>query len=139
MIIGIGVDIIEIERIKQVVDKTNGFLKRVFTSDEVKYFEQRKNNPEVIAGNFAAKEAVVKAMGTGINGFEWTDVEILRDSLGKPYVLLYNEASKILANNCVIHVSISHCKEYAVANSVIESWDGIETFENVDIALKEQE
>ncbi len=139
MIIGIGVDIIEIERIKQAVEKTEGFLSRVFTASEIEFFSQRRNNPQVIAGNFAAKEAVVKALGTGLRGFEWTDIEVLRDALGKPYVLLYNSASTILANDCVIHISISHCKEYAVANAVIEAWDGIDSFENVDVRCAEKE
>jgi len=137
MIIGIGVDIIEIERIKQAIEKTDSFVKRVFTNDEINLFEQRKWNCEVVAGNFAAKEAVVKALSVGLRGFEWIDVEVLRDSLGKPYVLLYNNAKKILGENCVIHVSISHCKEYAVANAVIESWDGIEYLENMGAEYEE--
>lgn len=129
MILGIGVDIIEIQRVKEALERTENFVERVFTKDEIKFFESRKMNPEVVAGNFAAKEAVVKALSTGFKGFEWKDVEVLRDSLGKPYVLLYNQAKKLLTDNCIVHVSISHCKEYAVANAVLESWDGMNVLE----------
>ncbi len=75
---------------------------------------------ESIAGNFAGKEAVVKALGTGLRGFQWTDIEILRDELGKPVVYLHGGAKKV-ANDLGISqvmMSISHCKTYAVANSV---------------------
>lgn len=120
MVKGIGVDIIEIERIKKAVEKSDRFVERLFTENEIEYFKSKNMKPESIAGNFAAKEAIVKAMGTGIRGFKWTDIEVLRDELGKPVVLLHNEARNVANQYGIsqIMLSISHCKEYAVANSV---------------------
>lgn len=128
MIIGIGTDIIEIDRIKLKLDKNENFIKKLFTEEEIRYFNKRKLNPEVIAGNFAAKEAVSKALGTGIRGFSFKDIEILRDKLGKPIVTLHNEAKKIANeicsefNNYKIHISISHSKENAIAYSIVECY-----------------
>ena len=69
MIIGIGTDIIEINRIRKAVDKTNGFVEKVFTNKEIEMFKEKNMRYEVIAGNFAAKEAISKSFGTGIRGF----------------------------------------------------------------------
>ncbi|SHH48368.1 holo-ACP synthase [Tepidibacter thalassicus] len=120
-ILGIGVDIIEIDRIKNAVNRNNRFLDRVFTEKEIEYFESKNFKIETIAGNFAAKEAVSKAFGTGIRNFKLTDIEILRDNLGKPHVKLYNNLYKLSKklNVVEIMISISHCREYAVANSLI--------------------
>ena len=79
MIIGIGTDIIEIERIEIAVKRTKGFINKLFTENEINIFESRGFKSEVIAGNFAAKEAVSKALGTGFRGFGVKDIEILRD------------------------------------------------------------
>lgn len=89
MIIGIGVDIIEIERVRQAIQNNKNFLSKLFTERELDYFINRNMNSEVIAGNFAAKEAVSKALGTGIRGFSFKDIEILRNELGKPEVILH--------------------------------------------------
>ena len=104
-ILGIGVDIIEIYRIKEILDKNPRFLEKVFTSK---------------AGNFVAKEAISKSIGTGIRKFNLRDIEVLRDELGKPTVKTYNNLKQICINYNVleIKVSISHCKDYAVANSI---------------------
>lgn len=122
MIIGIGVDIIEIDRIKSAVERNGRFLEKYFSKKEREYFSKRKNRYEVIAGNFAAKEAFSKAAGTGIRHFALQDVEILRDSLGKPYIELHRQALEMLQKigTKSLHVSISHCKAYAVANVVLE-------------------
>lgn len=137
MILGIGIDIIEIDRIEKAVLQTEGFLKRVFTENEIKYFETRKMRFEVIAGNFAAKEAVAKALSVGFRYCDWKDIEVLRDSLGKPYAVLHNNAKNLMAEGCIIHVSISHCHTYAVANAVIESWDSFSGIEAVDTVSHE--
>ena len=79
MIIGIGTDIIEIERIETAVKRTKNFMNKMFTENEIKIFESRGFRSEVIAGNFAAKEAVSKAVGTGFRDFGVKDIEILRD------------------------------------------------------------
>lgn len=119
-ILDIGIDIIEIERIENAVNKNNKFLNRNFTDLEIKYFKSKNFRPETIAGNFAAKEAISKSIGTGIRGFDFRDIEILRDELGKPIVKMYNNFEKICIDYNVkeIKVSISHCKEYAVANAI---------------------
>lgn len=122
MIAGIGTDIIEIERIKQAVTQNPKFISRNFTIKEQDYFNTRKNSYETIAGNFAAKEAVSKALGTGFREFELTDIEITRNTLGAPIVSLYGRAKQIASEKNIknILVSISHCKEYAVAYCVSE-------------------
>lgn len=119
-ILDIGIDIIEIERIKNAVNKNNKFLDRNFTKAEIEYFKSKNFRYESIAGNFAAKEAISKSLGTGIRGFALRDIEILRDELGKPIVKTYNNLEKMCIDYNVkeIKVSISHCKEYAVANAI---------------------
>ena len=126
MIIGIGVDIIEIERVRQAIQNNKNFLSKLFTEREIDYFISRNMKSEVIAGNFAAKEAVSKALGTGIRGFSFKDIEILRNELGKPEVILHNGANlignKLVGNNnsLRVHLSISHNNSSAIAYSVLE-------------------
>lgn len=124
-ILGIGVDIIEIDRIEKVLDRTPRFLDRNFTEKEIEYFKQNNFRYESIAGNFAAKEAISKAIGTGVRGFRLRDIEILRDDLGKPFVNTYNNLNEICIKYSVkeIKVSISHSENYAVANSIVITED----------------
>lgn len=120
MIRGIGTDIIEIERVEKAM-KINRFKNKVFTNLELNIID--KMGISTAAANFAGKEAVSKAFGTGIRGFSLLDIEILRDSLGKPYVTFYNGA-KLLTNKFGItnvNISISHCKQYAVAFVIMET------------------
>lgn len=121
MIIGIGTDIIEIKRIEDVVSKRQRFLERNFTSKERVLFKERNHRIETIAGNFAAKEAVSKALGTGVI-FSWQDIEVLRNKQGKPIVHLKGEAEKIFKNLKAknIQISISHNNQHAIANCIIE-------------------
>ncbi|NLK71645.1 MAG: holo-ACP synthase [Clostridiales bacterium] len=124
MIVGIGTDIIEIKRIKNALEKTeDSFLDRIFTEEEKAYFKKNNYNNQSIAGGFAAKEAVMKSLGTGLRGFSFTDIEIYRDDLGKPHVRLYNNAEKIAEDKGIkiIHLSISHCKDYAIAYATAEN------------------
>lgn len=118
MILGIGNDIIEISRIKKACEKS-GFLSKCYTEKEVECFG---TYPQSLAGNFAAKEAVVKAMGIGFRGFYANSLEIMRDELGKPYVVFYGEAYKIYEKmgKPQVFVTISHSTEYAMATCVIE-------------------
>lgn len=126
MIIGIGIDIIEIERVEQAIRKNKNFINKLFTKKEISYFNSRNMNSEVIAGNFAAKEAISKALGTGIRGFSFKDIEVLRNDLGQPKVTLYNGAeligNKLIGNNnsLMIHLSISHNNSSAIAYAVLE-------------------
>ncbi len=118
----IGIDIIEIDRIKKLVEKNDRFLNKVFTENEIKYFSEKGYKAQTIAGNFCAKEAISKAFGTGIRNFSFKDIEILRDELGKPIVNTYNNLKKICIDYNVleINVSISHSRDYAVANAFIK-------------------
>lgn len=122
MIRGIGTDIIEVSRIEGNI-KRHGqkFLDKVFTVNEQAYCKSFRESARNFAGRFAAKEAVVKALGTGLSeGVDWLDIEILNDAQGKPF-LIFSEKFKILFENPVIHLSISHCHEYATATAVWEA------------------
>ena len=120
-----GVDIIEIERIKKSLDELDSFRSRVFTDKEISYCEGRnKAKYESYAARFAAKEAVLKALGTGLaEGIEWKHIEISNDDRGKPYVFLTKRALEIYneMNAKSIDISLSHCSAYAVAYVVIDN------------------
>lgn len=122
MIIGIGTDIIEIERIQKAVEKNKRFLDRNFTQMERDLFESRAMSPHAIATNFALKEAVSKALGTGFRGFQLSDVEVLRDLAGKPTIHLYrgaHERFKAIGGQ-YIHATSSHDKKQAIAYCIVE-------------------
>ena len=118
MIIGIGNDMIEIERVRKACSKAT-FLTRYFTTKEINSFG---NKPVSLAGNFCVKESVAKAFGTGFREFSLIDIEVLRDELGKPYVNLYGKAEEVAVSLGIkkIHVSISNLKELASAVVVVE-------------------
>jgi holo-[acyl-carrier protein] synthase len=114
MLIGTGVDITEVKRLREAVEKWgNAFLDRVFTKEELENAKTRGSLYQHLAGRFAAKEAVFKAMGDA--ELSWKDVEILNDSEGKPYCQILNGRGKKID----VHISISHVKNYAVANAII--------------------
>ncbi|MBS4192513.1 holo-ACP synthase [Bacillus sp. FJAT-49705] len=115
MISGIGIDIVELDRIKKIYERQEKFVERILTSKEKAEFKvlTKERKTEYLAGRFAAKEAFSKAMGTGIGeALSFLDIEIEKDARGKPYF------SKPLTQG--VHLSISHSKEYAVAQVVIE-------------------
>ncbi|MFZ5969463.1 MAG: holo-ACP synthase [Bacillota bacterium] len=120
MIKGVGIDIIEIERIERAIQKNHRFLEKVFHCNEIMFFQENKVTTNTIAGTFAAKEAVVKALGTGLRNFGWHDIEIKRDSLGKPVAMLHGNAHQIMMEKDIadIMITISHCKLYAVAQAI---------------------
>ena len=121
MIVGIGNDIIEIERIEKAISK-KGFKNKIYTQKELENIEKRGNRLETYAGIFSAKEAISKAIGTGVREFSLTDLEILNDDLGKPYVVVSERLDKIIKSkkeNYQIEISISHSKKYATAMAVI--------------------
>ena len=120
MIIGIGTDIIEIDRIEKAINNNKNFLSKIFTDNEIELFRKRNMRIEVIAGNFAVKEAISKAIGTGIRGFSLIDIEVLRDDLGKPIAYLNNNVEKIINRKYRLNVSISHNKTSAVAFVILE-------------------
>lgn len=117
---GLGIDIIEVARIeKAILRYEKKFLDRIFTLKEQAYCQKHKISARHFSGRFAAKEAIVKALGTGINkDIGWTDIEILNDEKGKPIVNLSANIAKLF-NNPTIQISISHCKEYATAVALI--------------------
>ncbi|HAM82206.1 holo-ACP synthase [Ornithinibacillus bavariensis] len=116
MIKGIGIDIIEINRIRKSIENER-FLERVLTTNERMYLKRLQGEArkaEFVAGRFAAKEAFAKAMGTGIGKLSFQDIEVVNDERGKPML------SVSLPDKMNIFVSISHSKEYAVAQVVLE-------------------
>jgi len=125
MILGVGVDIVELRRIKKIIDdesKRDSFLNKLFEDEEIEYFKSRNFRVEYIAGRFAAKEAVSKALGTGFREFQFKDIVIKRDELGKPEVILKNNAHNIARakGEYKIHISISHGEDSAIAYVIME-------------------
>ena len=121
MIVGIGNDIIEIERVEKAISK-EGFIAKVYTQREIENIVKRGNRTETYAGIFSAKEAISKAIGTGVREFALTDLEILNDDLGKPYVIVSDKLKKIIQRkkeNYQIEIAISHSKKYATAIAII--------------------
>ena len=113
---GIGVDIVSIDRIEKSLAR-DSFLTKVYGKGEIALFAaEGKLKTNSLAANFAAKEAFSKALGTGVRGFELTEVEILRDDMGKPYFYLSGKAREIAeSRNLVFSVSLSHEKDRAIA------------------------
>ena len=109
---GLGTDIVEIERIRHNMNEK--FLFRIFTAEERKRIAGKSYRA---AGIFAAKEAASKALGTGIKGFGWHDIEILKEESGKPYVRLHGKAETLAKEQGIeeMEISISHCRHYATA------------------------
>ena len=125
MIVGLGVDIAEVARIKAAIERHGEtFLHRLYTAKEQEYCERFKNKYERYAGRFAAKEAAMKALGTGWSrGVRWVDVEITREKGGRPTIKLVGEATKIAERLGVkyISLSITHTAEQAFAQVIFES------------------
>ena len=114
----IGVDIIEIDRIERAVTRGGGrFLKRIYTDKEL---ELCQNKSPALAARFAAKEAVMKALGTGIKGVRWRDIETLANPDGKPIVNLYGGAQRTAKQLKLteVEISLSHSREYAIASAI---------------------
>lgn len=108
-----GIDSVEIDRIAKSLE-INGFLERVYSSEEIKLLQARNMRPETAASNFAAKEAFSKALGSGIRGFSLNEVSVLRDELGAPFISLSGKAREA-AGELRFTVSITHTKSVATA------------------------
>ena len=121
MIRGIGTDIVETDRISRAIKK-DFFLKKAFTYSEIEMAKSR-NTDSFLAGNFAVKEAFVKALGTGFRCVKLKDLEVLRDDYGKPFIRICNISNVHLKGIAMekIHVSISNTNSLAIAMVVIES------------------
>jgi holo-[acyl-carrier protein] synthase len=125
VIIGMGVDLAEVERIRGAIERHGEpFLRRVYTGAEREYCEKFRNKYERYAGRFAAKEAAMKALGTGWRrGVRWVDFEVVRESGGRPTIRLDGEAKKIAEELGVkrIALSITHTEAQALAQVIFES------------------
>ena len=116
-----GIDLVDFPRIEQMLDRHGKrFLDRIFTSAEQAYAASNRNRTEKLAGRFAAKEAVLKMLGTGWRGkIAWTDIEVVNDSMGKPVVTLSGEVKRIADNLNIgeVSMSITHTANFAIASA----------------------
>lgn len=121
MIIGVGTDIVEIKRVEKSCENPR-FLEKYYTEAERELIRQRKSRA---ASNFAAKEAVSKVFGTGFRGFSAKDIEVLRDELGRPYVVFHGSALELSKTLGItkVHISLSDTKDLVVAFAVGEGAD----------------
>jgi len=121
-IVAHGIDLVDCPRIEEMVARHGErFIQRVFTTAEQAYAEANKNKIEKLAGRFAAKEAILKLMGTGWRGkIAWTDIEIINNSSGQPEVTLDGEVEKIADKLGIKHISVSitHTANFAIASAV---------------------
>jgi holo-[acyl-carrier protein] synthase len=124
MIIGTGVDIVEIARLRKVVERLKDrFIHRVFTTEEQQFCNQHRDPAPHYAARFAAKEAMFKALGTGwAKGVTWQDVEVLRQQQEAPTLILHGEAQRlsISMGATKMHLSLSHSEESAIAMVILE-------------------
>ena len=120
-IIAIGVDLCDVQRLNKIISEHGErFLKKVYTTGEITYCAKKSDEGAAYAARFAAKEALLKAIGTGLrDGINWKDIEVVNDELGKPEFKFYGKTSSVIGNRRVM-VSLSHTHEYAVAFVVIE-------------------
>ncbi len=123
MIIGIGVDIVEIHRLRNALRGTQRMQERVFTEEEIQFCTSRKRQYQHFGGRFAAKEAALKALGTGWSrGIRWKDVEITDDETGKPILTFHGKAKEIFEQLTArtAWISITHSPDHAVAMVILE-------------------
>lgn len=123
MIEGLGIDNVEITRMEEILKRGNAFRDRVFSPVEIEYCSKQTNYAQSFAARFAAKEAFVKALGTGFTGdLDFNQIEIRSDSQGKPYISLSGEAKTIIENRKIeaVHVSLTHTASIASAIVILE-------------------
>lgn len=119
----LGTDIIEIDRIKQAIERSDRFRQRVYTEHEIAYCENKHTGVyQSYAGIYAAKEAFMKALGTGLRYGSWQDIEVCHDEFGAPYLSITGAFKKIIQERICTEsiVSISHCREYAMSTVIIK-------------------
>lgn len=125
MIVGLGIDIAEIDRLAAAIERHGEhFIRRIFTDTEIEYCERHRNRAERYAGRFAAKEATMKALGTGWRrGVRWVDIEVVRPKGSAPQVVLHGEAKQHAERLGVKHIalSITHSGNLAFAQVIFES------------------
>ena len=126
MIFGVGTDIIEVKRVKAVMESDIGFRDKIFTEGEIAYCEKMKNKQQHYAARYSAKEAFLKALGTGWRyGIRYADIDVFHDLLGNPHIRLYGKAEELAQKENIskIHVSLSHVREMATATVILELED----------------
>lgn len=125
MILGTGIDTVEIARFQKFLDEDNQpLLNRLLTATELAYCCPKKQSASCLAARFAAKEAFVKAMGTGLrDGMSWTEMEVVNDQLGKPSLRFSGRTQQLLAKHgtAKVHLSLSHDGGHAVAVVILEA------------------
>lgn len=123
MVLGIGIDIIEIERIKKSVDRFGDrFLKKIYTAIELEYSLKKKNKYQHLAARFAAKEAIYKALSSDTNEvYSWQDVEIYNEVNGLPKVKFYGNLKDYLSNGKELKISMSHSEHYVTCVAILYS------------------
>lgn len=125
MIIGTGIDIVEIDRFKTAVKKWDeSFIKKIFTDNEIAYSRKKRFSDQHFAARFATKEAVIKAFGDSPGRIEkWTDIEVLNDKNGKPSISFHGSAEKLRKKKKVtkVIISMAHSRNHAVANAILIS------------------
>ncbi len=124
MIVGIGCDIIEVERIRRAIARSELFVSKLFTPAETAYCRAKADPAQSFAARFAAKEAVMKALGTGWDGkVNWLDIEVLSDDAGRPYLNLGGGAKELAEKKGItnIQLSLSHEKAYALGYVILEA------------------
>lgn len=121
MVIGIGIDIIEIDRIKESVDEYGDhFLKKVYTPNEIKYCLSKKNKYQHLAARFAAKEAIYKAVSSNWDSeLGWQDMEIINAPNGMPEVKFKGNLEKFLSNEKSLKISMSHSRDYVACVAIV--------------------
>lgn len=121
-LIGIGVDLVEVDRIRRTLARTPALVERLFTDAERAYCERRRDPTERFAARFAAKEAVMKALGVGLGAVGWHEVEVVRAESGRPSLALSGRAADLAAELGVVrwHLTMSHTSRVAEAIAVAE-------------------
>ena len=125
MILGTGIDIIEVERIEASYEKFGErFLNRILVKGEMEYCLSHKKPGPFLAARFAAKEAVSKAFGTGIGAqLSWQDIEVKRKDSGEPYVVMHGKGAELMKQRGarIVHLTLSHTEKHATAMAILES------------------
>jgi len=127
MVVSHGIDLVDCNRIAQMLERHGDrFLQRVFTQAEIEYASGGRNKVERLAGRFAAKEAVMKLIGTGWNaGTSWTEIEVVNDPMGRPHIRLSGRVQQIAKKKGIgqVQISITHAANLAIASAVALSED----------------
>lgn len=119
-IVGIGTDLVEISRVSEAVNKNERFLSRFYGPSEIQMLREKGLKPQSLAANFAGKEAVLKVFGSGLRGCQLKEIEILRNELGKPYVVLTGGALQLAEDLNIkeVLISLSHTQDHALAYAI---------------------